>query len=323
VALNSCTAALHLANVGFGIGPGDEVIVPSLTFAATANAVFATGAGPVFADVVGKHDWTIDPEDVARKITPRTKAVCVMHYAGYPCDMAALARLCADAGVILFEDAAHGLGGTLDGRGLGTLSRAGCYSFYSNKIITTAEGGMIVTDDPDLALRYRRLRSHGMTATAVDRARGSLGYDIVEAGFNYRLDDIRAALGRVQMTRLDPSLARRRVLVAAYAERLAAIDGVSLPNYGGRGEPAHYILPILVERGDRDAIRRRMNDLGVQTSFHYPPVHRFRHYTDQGAIDLPWTEWVTDRSITLPLYPELTLDEVDFVVDVLRKSIDG
>ena len=173
VAVNSCTAALHLANALIDLGPGDEVIVPSLTFAATANAVAMTGATAVFADVAGEEDWTIDPDDVAARITPRTRAVVPMHYGGYACDMARLQSVCDGAGLTLIEDAAHALTGTLDGKHLGTFGLLGCFSFFSNKVMTTAEGGMLVTDDANLADRARRMRSHGQTKTAIDRMKGA------------------------------------------------------------------------------------------------------------------------------------------------------
>ena len=320
VAVNSCTAALHLANVLIDLGPGDEVIVPSLTFAATANAVAMTGATAVFADVVGKDDWTIDPDDVAARITLRTRAVVPMHYGGYACDMTRLQNVCDGAGLAIIEDAAHALTGTLDDKPLGTFGRMGCFSFFSNKVMTTAEGGMLVTDDAKLAERARRMRSHGQTKTAIDRMKGSAGYDITEAGFNYRLDDIRAALGLSQMDRLDANLEARLALVSRYRERLAPVNRVRFPDHGGRGDPAHYILPVIVDGDDRDAIRTDMAEKGVQTSVHYPPAHLFGHYRGQ-AGDLPRTEYVADHMITLPLFPTMTTEQVDRVVDALEDAL--
>jgi len=322
IAVNSCTAALHLANVALDLGPGDEVIVPSLTFAATANAVAMTGATAVFADVRSDDDWTIDPDAIEACITPKTRAVVVMHYAGYACDMYRIGEICDSADIALVEDAAHGLTGSLDGRHLGTFGRLGCYSFFSNKVMTTAEGGMLVTDDTNLADRARRMRSHGQSKTAIDRMNGALGYDIEEAGYNYRLDDIRAALGLSQMKRLDQNLSCRRKLVERYRERLDSTNCVRFPRFGGRGKPAHYILPIMIEGGDRDDIRRRMAERGIQTSLHYPPVHLFAHYRGLG-ISLPNTERIAQSTITLPLYPTMTIEQVDRVVSELEHALQA
>jgi dTDP-4-amino-4,6-dideoxygalactose transaminase len=320
VALNSATAALHLANVLLDIGPGDEVIVPSLTFAATANAVLFTGATPVFADVEGLDDWTISPSAIARLLTPKTRAIIPMHYAGFPCDMSAIGSLAAAAGVHVIEDACHGLGGTVDGAAMGALGAISCFSFYSNKVMTTGEGGMLVTADAARAARARQLRSHGMSATSIDRMRGAMGYDIHELGWNYRLDDLRAAVGVAQLDRLPHALARRRLLVERYRRNLASVAGVHFPQHGRRGVPADYLVPILIERGDRDAVRRIMAELGVQTSLHYPPVHTFALYRDTAA-PLPHTEEIAARTLTLPLYPSLTEAQVDQVCDALSTAL--
>jgi dTDP-4-amino-4,6-dideoxygalactose transaminase len=321
VSVNNCTAALHLAYMLCDIGPGDEVIVPSLTFAATANAVAYTGAKPVFADIAGMDDWTIDPAAIEAAITPRTKAIAVMHYGGYPCDMKGIMAIADNAGIPVVEDACHGLGGDIDGKAMGTLGRSGCFSFYSNKVITTGEGGMIVTNDDAVAARGRRLRSHGMTALAYDRMRGAMGYDIAELGYNYRLDDIRGAVGLAQMDRLAGSITRRRHLVEVYRRGLAAVSGVSFPRHGGRGNPAHYILPVLLdEKLDRVAVRQIMLEYGVQTSVHYPASHSFSHYGGRTGV-LPYTEAVSNRVLTLPLYPSLTDEQVGLVCSALAEAI--
>ena len=320
VALNSCTAALHIANILIDLGPGDEVIVPSLTFAATANAVHFTGATPIFADVAGPEDWTLCPESVKARITPRTKAIIPMHYAGYPCDMDAFASLADSHGCAIIEDACHGLGGSLDGQAMGTIGKMGCFSFYSNKIMTTGEGGMLTTNDEALAQRARAIRSHGQTKTAVDRMRGAMGYDITEVGYNYRLDDLRASIGLVQLERLAPSVIRRRELVARYKSELENVEEVHIPEHGGRGEPAHYILPACVRGVDRDALRAGMAEDGIQTSMHYPPVHHFGHYIDP-SLELPHTEWVGKNALSLPLYPSMTDDQVVAVCDSIRRRV--
>ena len=320
IAVNSATAALHIANVLLGLGPGDEVIVPSLTFTATVNAVMFVGATPVFADVSGPDDWTVGASEVARRLTRRTRAVVVMHYAGYACDMEGILAVCRDARVAVDEDACHGLGGTVAGRSMGALGDLGCFSFYSNKVMTTGEGGMLVTADPDRARRARQLRSHGMSATSIDRMRGAMGYEIGELGWNYRLDDLRAAVGLAQLRRLPHALSRRGALVERYRERLQDVHGVRFPRHGGRGTPAYYLVPILIERGERDKVRAAMAERGVQTSLHYPPVHCFALYRDS-ARTLPQTEWIAARTLTLPLYPSMTEEQVDRVCTVLTQAI--
>jgi dTDP-4-amino-4,6-dideoxygalactose transaminase len=321
ITLSSCTAALHLANILVDVKAGDEVIVPSLTFAATANAVAFCGAKPVFVDVASLDDWTISPADIEHCITPKTRAVVVMHYGGFPCDMRAIMGIAQSRGIPVIEDACHGLGGSLDNRAMGSIGALGCFSFYSNKVMTTGEGGLLVTDDSALAERARRLRSHGMTANAIDRIRGAQGYDITELGHNYRLDDMRAAIGVAQEGRLDASLAQRRRLVERYRGNLASVKGIKVPRHGNRGEPAHYIFPVLVDDGvNRDRVRQEMNGRGVQTSIHYQPVHLFSHYR-AASKTLPLTEAIASRAISLPLYPSMGTDTVDLVCSVLADSI--
>jgi len=322
VAVNSCTAALHLACQVAGLGPGDEVIVPSLTFVATANAVRYTGASVRFVDIESESDWTISVSAVESMLTDRTRAVIAMHYAGAATDLKALRALCDARGLHLIEDACHGLGSTLDGEALGTFGETGCFSFYSNKIMTTGEGGMLTTNDAGLADYARKLRAHGLTNTAIDRVRGALGYDVVALGHNYRLDDIRAAIGRTQLSRLPASIARRQELVRAYDDRLAELESVSVPTFGGRTVSSHYIYPTLLGKGiNRDAVRERMSALGVQTSVHYAPVHLFEHYKREGTATLPLTEDIAARCITLPLYPQMRDDDPEFVVDVMKRAI--
>ena len=320
VAVNSCTAALHLANLLVDAGPGDEIIVPSLTFAATANAVHHAGAHPIFADIHSKTDWTLCPEDVKRKLTPQTKAVVAMHYGGYPADMTALETICEQAGVALIEDACHGLGGGINHKKMGALGVIGCFSFYSNKIITTGEGGMLTTDSEALAIRAKMLRTHGQTKTAADRMKGAMTYDISEVGYNYRLDDVRAAIGLVQLTRLEESIQKRTEIAALYRQCLEQIPSVTFASHGNRGRPAHYILPIYLDSPHRDSVRLAMNDMGIQTSMHYPPVHQFAHYQKQ-RVSLPKTEWVGDYGLSLPLYPSMTNEDVLEVCEALRAAV--
>src|SRR5262245_36660725 len=217
VAVSSGTAALHLALLAAGCGPGDEVIVPSLTFVAVANVIVHTGADPVFCDIVGPDELNLDPEDIESAVTPRTKAVVPLHYGGFPCAMDALGELAARHELAVVEDAAHAPGATWRGRACGTLGLAGCFSFFANKNLPVGEGGMVVTDDDEVAGRLRLLRSHGMTTVTWDRHRGhASSYDVVTAGFNYRLDEMRAAVGLVQLRRLTQENASRGCIAARY-----------------------------------------------------------------------------------------------------------
>src|SRR5665647_1313535 len=217
VAVNSGTAALHLAVVALDIGPGDEVIVPSLTFAATVNAIQYTGAKPVFADIISRDDLTISPEDIKKKIGPKTKAIMVMHYGGFACNMDEILEIVREHKLFVIEDTAHAPGGTYKGKKLGTLGDVGCFSFFSNKNITTGEGGMVVTSNKEVAALCKLLRSHGMTTYSYDRAQGhATKYDIRQVGFNYRLDDIRGAIGLVQLGKLAEDLRKRKFLAGHY-----------------------------------------------------------------------------------------------------------
>jgi dTDP-4-amino-4,6-dideoxygalactose transaminase len=221
IAVTNATAALHLACLALGIGPGDEVIVPSLTFVATANAVRYVGATPVFADIVSPDDLTVSPAAINSLITPRTRAIIVMHYAGYPCDMSTILSIAKQHGLFVIEDAAHAIGSELNGRKLGTFGDISCFSFFSNKNMTTGEGGMLTTDNDDLAQKLSRLRSHGMTSLTWDRHKGhAWSYDVVDLGYNYRIDEIRAALGLAQLAKVEKNNECRRHLSRIYRSAL-------------------------------------------------------------------------------------------------------
>lgn len=324
-AVANCTVGLQLAYRAVGIGLGDEVIVPSLTFVATANAVIEAGGTPVFADVVGEHDLAISPESVAEMITPRTRAVAAVHYAGYPADLTALRSITTERGIALIEDCAHAPGATHAGRPVGGWGEVGCFSFFSNKNLATGEGGMVTTRDPAIATRLRLLRSHGMTTLTLDRHRGhAFTYDVVEAGYNYRMDEMHAAIGAVQLAKLEAKNQRRRELVSRYRRQLAAIDGVDVP-YGMRAlqESACHIMPVLLPQGaDRQQTMQQMAAAGIQTSIHYPPIHQFSfyrsHWPDQ---HLPVTERISPRLLTLPLFPGMNDIHVDVVCEALASAL--
>ena len=239
-AVSNGTTALHLAYAALGLGPGDEVIVPALTFVATANAIRYTGATPVFADVTSLDDLTISPADIATKIGPRTRAIAVMHYGGYLCDMDAIAALARQHGLAVVEDACHAPGASYKEHGAGTLGDVGCFSFFANKNLATGEGGMVTTNRDDLAERIRLLRSHGMTTLTWDRHRGhAASYDVVATGFNYRLDEIHSALGLAQLGKLSANNRRRADLAGQLRAELSGLTGLTdaVQRPGGR-QPA-------------------------------------------------------------------------------------
>jgi dTDP-4-amino-4,6-dideoxygalactose transaminase len=324
VAVSSGTAALHLAYLAAGVGPGDEVIVPAMTFVATAATVRHCGATPVIADSVGRDDLGIDPDDVAARITPRTRAVCAVHYGGYPAAVAALRELCDARGLALVEDAAHAPAGrSHDGRALGASGLVGTFSFFSNKVLSCGEGGLLATDDDGVAALARRLRSHAMTSGTWDRHRGhATEYDVLETGFNYRLDEPRAALLLARLAGLDDDIARRRALVHRYRRLLAGIDGVSVPYRDADvGLSACYVMPVLVDDASaRDTVRERLlGRWGVQTSVLYPGVNELSAYAASGPC--PRAEEIAACEITLPLFPHLSHADQDHVVEGLATEI--
>lgn len=323
IAVANCTAALHLMAVASGLAEGDEVIMPALTFVATANSVAYAGAKPVFADIVSPSEPWLDPDSVAARITPRTKAIMSMAYGGHPGESMALRDLADANGLLFLEDAAHGLGTRIAGRHLGTLGSAGAYSFFSNKNLPLGEGGMVVCADDSLADKLRLLRSHGMTTLSWDRHRGhASGYDVVALGFNYRIDEARCALGLHRLQSLDADNAQRAQIDARYRALLADIPDVEPALRPPRGEPlAHHLFTIVLDpRRDRDAVRAALASEGVQTSIHYPPAHRFEIYAS-GAPALEVTEEYARRTITLPLFPHMTEEQTELVAATLRRVI--
>lgn len=326
LAVSNGTTALHLAYAALGLGPGDEVIVPALTFVATANAILYTGATPVFADITSLDDLTVSPDDIAAKITPATRAIAVMHYGGYLCDMTAIRVLAERHGLAIVEDACHAPGATYQGRGAGALGTVGCFSFFANKNIAMGEGGMVVTDDDELAERIRLMRSHGMTTLTWDRHRGhAASYDVVRTGYNYRLDEIHAAIGLAQLAKLARNNARRGEIVAQYRAAFDGLAGLRVPFAAPlpSSQPAYHIFPVILDEAvDRAAFMARLRELGIQSSIHYPPVHQFTAFRErtQGVM-LPLTEAVGRREVTLPLFPTMRDAQVAAVIDAVRGAL--
>ncbi len=320
VAVASCTAALHLILHALNIGPGDEVLVPSLTFVATANCVLYVGADPVFVDIESLDVPLLSLEDAEAKCTSRTKAVILMHYAGYLASRDAWQAFARRKGLLLIEDAAHAPGRPE----VGSYGIAAAFSFYGNKNMTTAEGGAVIARDRGLLENIRQMRGHGMTSGTRQRfASRNPNYDVTMLGFNYRMDEFRAAVGLVQLKSLKQWNDKRSRLAARYRRRIAEhCPSVRVP-FSQPASSAHHIMPILVpESGMRTVVIDRLTNFGVQTTIHYPPVHRLT-YLQERCKDtvLPITDEFASRELTLPLHPKLEDETVDAVVERLATSI--
>ncbi|MEA5090914.1 UDP-4-amino-4,6-dideoxy-N-acetyl-beta-L-altrosamine transaminase [Solidesulfovibrio sp.] len=325
VAVSSGTAALHAMCHVLGVGPGDEVLVPAITFAATANAVLYCGAAPVFVDV-DPDTLLMDPADLARKATPRAKAAIAVDYAGQPCDYDALAAVCRPRGITLLADACHALGGADKGRPVGTLAAMTALSFHPVKHIATGEGGMALTGDAETAKRLTRFRSHGIDADARERERlGSWHYAMVELGCNYRLSDINCALGLSQLAKLPAFLARRREIAAFYDAAFAAVPGVApLAVRPGVSHAYHLYVVRLAADVDRGAVFNALRAAGVGTNVHYIPVHLHPYYRERlgtGPGLCPAAEAAYERILSLPMFPGLTDAQAAQVVDALAEAV--
>lgn len=323
MAVSSGSAAIHLALLAAGVGPGDEVIVPALTFVAACGMVRACGATPVLCDSIGCHDHNLDPQSVADRLTPRTRAVLATHWWGYPCDMAALQAICEPHGVVIVEDAAQAVLADLDGAGTcaGTAGVAGCFSLFSKKQLCVGEGGVVVTDDEALATKVRLLRSHAMTSVTWDRHRGHAeSYDIVDFGFNYRMDEPRAALAQSRLGRLADSIAKRRTLVRAYRTRLAGVAGIELPwSDEAVQRSAHFCFgPVFADRESRDRVRAALTEAQIQTTW-YPAITFFSEYEHLGPFAR--AEQISRRHLALPLSSTFDETQVTRVCDVIEQAL--
>lgn len=330
VAVNSCTAALHLAMVASGVGQGDEVITTPMTFCATANAILHTGAVPVFADV-GAETMNIDPLAVAAAITPRTKAILPVHFAGRPCDMATISKTAALNGLLVIEDAAHCIEGSWAGRKIGAISPLTCFSFYVTKSLVTAEGGAVATNDAALAAKIKTYALHGMSADAWHRFsdRGYKHYDVVFPGFKYNMTDIQASLGLHQVAMLDDRLVRRAAIWSRYDEAFRDLD-ITLPSQCPSTDVhARHLYTILVERErcgvSRDELLRALHDRGIGTGVHYRALHLHPYYRERFGYRegmFPNAERIGDSTLSLPLSAKLTDEEVTRVIDGVRDVLD-
>ena len=325
VAISNGTSALHVACFAAGIGPGDEVITTPLTFAASANCVLYCGGIPVFADVDPKT-YNIDPEDIRRKITDRTKAIIAVHLAGQPCDMDAIHSIAREHGLIVIEDGAHALGSVYKGKKIGSLSDMTTFSFHPVKPITTGEGGMIVTDNEEFYKKMALFRSHGITRddSMMTRNDGPWFYQQFDLGYNYRITDIQCALGCSQMKKLDRFLARRKEIVARYNEAFAECDNIITPYQLSDTESGWHLYIVQVKNCDRRQVFEAMREKGIGVNVHYIPVYMHPYYQEHGYenVHCANAEEIYSHIISLPLYPGLTSEQQDYVIDTL-KSLCG
>ncbi len=327
MALNSCTAGLHLSMLVAGVEPGDEVIVPSMTFAATANAVIHAGGTPVFADV-GRASMCLSPEDFERRITPRTRAVVPVHFAGRACDMDAILDIARRHDLKVIEDCAHAIETTYHGRHAGTLGDLGVFSFYVTKNVVTGEGGMVTTSNPEWAARIKRLALHGLSADAWARFSdaGFKHYEVTEPGFKYNMMDLQASLGLHQLERVEKSLQRRIEIWRIYDEAFADLP-VFLPAAEEEGtRHARHLYTLVLDldhiTATRDEVQAGLHRRNIGTGIHYRAVHLHEFYRENFALrtPLPNSEWISDRTLSLPLSPKLTVQDVADVVHAVRAT---
>jgi len=321
VTVNSCTAALHLCLLAYGIGSGDEVITSPYTFAATGNMIVHSGAKPVFADIQ-RDTFNIDPEKINSAITPKTKAIIPVHFAGQPCDMKEIQEIADDHHLVVIEDAAHAIGSEYDGKKIGLLSNATCFSFYATKNMTTGEGGAVTTDDPSIADKILRLRLHGISKDAWKRysAQGSWYYEIEECGWKYNMTDIQAALGIHQLRKLDGFIATRQKYAEMYSDALKGLGGMVIPFEKKGRKLVFHLYPVLVNGMDRGEFIREMAEMSVGCSVHFIPLHLHPFYRNTYGYnegDFPNAESIYAHEVSLPLYPHMRVTDVRYVIECL------
>lgn len=326
VAISNGTSALHAACFAAGIQPGDEVITTPLTFAASSNCVLYCGGTPVFADVDPKT-YNIDPEDIRRKITDKTKAIIAVHLAGQPCDMDEIHKIAKAHDLLVIEDGAHALGSVYKGKKVGTLSDMTTFSFHPVKPITTGEGGMIVTDNEEFYKKMMLFRSHGITRdeNLMTRNDGPWFYQQLDLGYNYRITDIQCALGCSQMKKLDRFLARRKEIVARYNEAFADCENIITPYQLPGTESGWHLYIVQVKNCDRRKVFEALIEHGIAVNVHYIPVYMHPYYQEHGYKDVHCknAEEIYSHIISLPLYPTLTEAEQEYVIETLKHVING
>lgn len=331
LALNSCTAALHLALESVGVGAGSEVITSPMTFAATAAVIEHLGARPVFVDCE-PDTLNLDPSRMEERVTHRTRAIVPVHFAGLACDMRRILTIARAHRLAVVEDAAHALPSSFEGRRIGSIGDITCFSFYATKTLTTGEGGMAVTERPELAERMRLMHLHGLSHDAWKRYRqdGSWRYEVRAPGFKYNLPDIAAAIGLEQLRRAPTFHARRREIAARYHAGLAGVPGLQLPVSRNEDEHAWHLYVVQVDAlasgWSRDAFVRRLTELNVGVSVHFIPLHMQPFYRERYGYrgeDLPVAAAAAERVVSLPIYPRMTDADVDYVIGAVRHVLEG
>lgn len=325
-AVSSGTAALHLALRALNIKAEDEVLVPSLTFVASANAILYVGAKPVFVDITNLSDLNLSCDDLENKSTRKTKAIMVVHYGGYLADMERIKKIAKKHNLFVIEDAAHAIGAKFKSRMAGGIGDVGCFSFFSNKNMATGEGGMVVTNRDESAQKIGLLRSHGMTSLTLDRHRGhASSYDVTELGYNYRMTEMNAALGIEQLKKLRRSNRKRKSLTKIYVENLEGTKGIAIPFLNYPRDSAFHLFPIILDQDvNREKFMDSLKKAKIQTSIHYPPIHKFSYYQKNFRVSqnkLPLTEYVGRHEVTLPLHPLLKKEDILFVCEEIKRIL--
>lgn len=327
IAVSSCTSALHLSMLVAGVKKGDEVIVPSLSFIAQLNIIKTLGAVPVLVDCKSLDDWNMDSSSIIKSITYKTKAIIILHFAGYPCFIKdELISLCKKKNIVIIEDVAHAPGAEINKMKCGTIGDIGCFSFFSNKNISAGEGGLITTKNKTFEKKIRLLRSHGMSVLSLDKTKGRpANYDVLSSGFNYRIDEIRSALAIVQLDKLDKANQRRKNNVLFY-KKLLKNTKISIPfsNIDNSIISAYHIMPILLPKKiNRNTIMKYFKNKGIQTSIHYPPFWSFTQYKNDFDInEFPNTREIASRELTLPLYVKMNKKDIKFVCDLMKDYLN-
>lgn len=320
VAVNSGTAALHIACLAAGIQNGDEVITSPITFAASSNCVLYCGGTPVFADI-NSSTYNIDPIEIEKKITSKTKALIPVHYTGQPCDMDAINNIAKKHNLIVIEDAAHALGASYKGKKIGSISDMTCFSFHPVKPITTGEGGMVVTNNEDFYKKLLLYRSHGITRDGelMTENQGGWYYQQLDLGYNYRITDISCALGISQMDKLDYFIDRRKSIAEYYNKAFANVEGIKTPMQEDNCESGWHLYMIQLLNRDRKEVFDALRKAGIGVNVHYIPVYRHPYYKQHGYSDVycKKAEEFYEKAISLPIFPLLTIDQQDYIIDQL------
>lgn len=320
LAVSNCTAALHISLLVANIGPGDEVLIPATTFVADVNVVAMTGASPVVVDSTSLDDWNMSYEDILKKISSKTKAIIGLHFGGYPFDRR-ISQLAKKENIILIEDVAHAIGASLDGRKCGTIGDMAAFSFFANKNLAIGEGGLFVSKKADFLSKAKLLRSHGMTALSFDRFEGrAVSYDVLQPGLNYRMDELRSALGLVQLAKLDDNNKKRKKLAEQYQESFRGLPIViPFQDIENGHEAVYHIFPILLPKAqDQIPFIEYMKKKKIQTSIHYPSFKQFSFYKERLKDEIPISEEISRRVVTLPLYPVMSQEDMEKVTKAVR-----